>query len=91
MLQAKKYHGQRRALQLVSNNILFSFRGKSNPKRLKFITLSSPKADRRLIRPETVEDVARYSLDDDEDGVELMETESGDLNLVLEDTQTQQV
>ncbi|XP_023329591.1 chromatin assembly factor 1 subunit B [Eurytemora carolleeae] len=64
--------------------------GKSNPKRLKFITLSSPKADRRLIRPETVEDVARYSLDDDEDGVELMETESGDLNLVLEDTQTQQ-
>ena len=58
---------------------------------MKFITLSSPKADRRLIRPEAVEDSARDGIDDDEDGVELMETESGDLNLVLEDTQTQQV
>jgi chromatin assembly factor 1 subunit B len=70
--------------------------GKSNPKRLKFITLSSPKADRRP-RPQTdlLEDSARDGLDrglevgfeDKEEGVEPMETDSEDLNLVLEDTQ----
>ena len=65
-----------------------NFSGKSNPKRLKFITLSSPKADRRLVRPEAAEDTAWDGhKDEEEEGVEPMETDSVDLNLVLEETQ----
>jgi len=58
--------------------------GKSNPKRLQFITLSSPKAEKKLsklkISSETTED-------DKNPGAEKMETDSDDLCLVLEDTQ----
>lgn len=58
--------------------------GKSNPKRLQFITLSSPKAEKKLsklnINSEKTEE-------DKNSGVEKMDTDSDDLCLVLEETQ----
>ena len=71
---------------------LIIFSGKSNPKRLKFITLDSPKANRRVPCGEE----ARDGLEDQEDGVERMEdgvermeedTVPGDLRLELEESQ----
>merc|ERR1712142_884094 len=58
--------------------------GKSNPKRLQFITLSSPKAEKKLsklnINSEKTEE-------DKNSGVEKMDTDSDALCLVLEETQ----
>lgn len=58
--------------------------GKSNPKRLQFITLSSPKATKKKLAPREKE-VEVEKDDGDGLGVELMDTE--DLSLVLEESQ----
>lgn len=68
--------------------------GKSNPKRLKFITLSSPKADKRRPGAHTITTAPIEDLEDEArdgmEGVEPMDTEtSDDLRLELEDTLTQ--
>jgi len=57
--------------------------GKSNPKRLQFITLSSPKAEKKLSKLKINEE----KVEDNNLGVEKMDTESDDLCLVLEETQ----
>merc|ERR1712080_389714 len=58
--------------------------GKSNPKRLQFITLSSPKASKKkLASQEEVEPVELEEGGAEGLGVELMDTE--DLSLVLEE------
>lgn len=67
--------------------------GKSNPKRLQFITLSSPKAEKKMsnlkisVDDDTVKGAAGKGDTGDNLGVELMETETDDLSLVLEETQ----
>ena len=58
--------------------------GKSNPKRLQFITLSSPKAEKKLSKLKISSDTTE---DDKNHGAEKMETDSDDLCLVLEETQ----
>merc|ERR1719427_1474199 len=59
--------------------------GKSNPKRLQFITLSSPKAEKKMSQLH-IKDDNKVSKDvGDNLGVEKMETD--DLTLVLEETQ----
>merc|ERR1712105_258063 len=64
-----------------------------NAKRLQFITLSSPKANKKINRVTPVEskesDKMEMNLDGDLDslGVERMETDNEELNLVLEETQ----
>jgi len=57
--------------------------GKSNPKRLQFITLSSPKAEKKMSKLQINSD----KTGDNNLGVEKMDTESDDLSLVLEETQ----
>jgi len=66
--------------------------GKANPKRLKFITLSSPKADKRPMgnKPTSVASLNQEdAMDgmDELDGVECMEPDLDDLHLELEDSQ----
>lgn len=56
--------------------------GKSNPKRLQFITLSSPKAEKKMSKLKIASEEAGDNL-----GVEKMDSESDDLSLVLEETQ----
>eukprot|EP00092_Neocalanus_flemingeri_P016294 GFUD01017639.1.p1 GENE.GFUD01017639.1~~GFUD01017639.1.p1 ORF type:complete len:619 (-),score=181.80 GFUD01017639.1:307-2163(-) len=61
--------------------------GKSNPKRLQFITLSSPKAEKKMSKLQ-IKDIESDKVDaEDNLGVERMETEADDLCLVLEETQ----
>lgn len=67
----------------------------NGPKRLQFVTLSSPKAKGKL-KPERKVDsgdelTLKPSVEDDELGVELMETDtqSAHLSLVLEDSQSE--
>jgi len=60
--------------------------GKANPKRLQFITLSSPKAEKKLGGNNKVvvkEDTKKIGTA----GVEKMDIETDELSLVLEDTQ----
>ena len=66
---------------------------KSNAKRLQFITLSSPKANKKMnkVTPKEAKesDKMEMNLDGDFDnlGVERMDTDNDELNLVLEETQ----
>ena len=69
---------------------------KSNAKRLQFVTLSSPKANKKAAKPARVEETKEgeekmeLNLDCDEDslGVQRMETDDNDdLKLVLEETE----
>merc|ERR1712058_32033 len=53
--------------------------GKSNAKRLDFVTISSPKANKKMER--------NLDCDPSDLGVEKMDTDDNDLNLVLEETQ----
>lgn len=59
--------------------------GKSNPKRLQFITLSSPKAEKKMTNLKIDSDNVKSSESDL--GVEKMETDVDNLTLVLEETQ----
>jgi len=59
--------------------------GKSNPKRLQFITLSSPKAEKKMSQLQIKDDNKVSNDVGDNLGVEKMETD--DLTLVLEETQ----
>jgi len=64
--------------------------GKSNPKRLQFITLSSPKATKKkLVAREEVAEVEEQDDGGEGLGVELMDTE--DLSLVLEESQMETI
>jgi len=68
--------------------------GKSNPKRLQFITLSSPKANKKLISKNKVVEKCDPSEEGAEAlGVELMDTggDVGELSLVLEETEMEVV
>jgi len=66
---------------------------KSNAKRLDFVTISSPKANKKMNRIAPVDskdsDKMEMNLDCDPSdlGVEKMDTDDNDLNLVLEETQ----
>lgn len=60
--------------------------GKSNPKRLQFFTLSSPKAEKKMSKLKISDDAVNNDAGDNL-GVKLMETEADDLSLVLEETQ----
>merc|ERR1712098_1046099 len=66
---------------------------KSNAKRLDFVTISSPKANKKMNRIAPVDskdsDKMEMNLDCDPSdlGVEKMDTDDNDLKLVLEETQ----
>ena len=64
---------------------------KSNAKRLQFITLSSPKANKKINRVDIADGKEsgkmEMNLDSEDLGVERMDTEDNDLLLVLEETQ----
>lgn len=61
--------------------------GKSNPKRLQFITLSSPKAEKKMSKLQIKDTAAVKDDAGDNLGVERMQIDADDLSLVLEETQ----